>query len=151
MVDLIIESFKIRKTVYDEGLQALSGLIFGVGKDFAANMEKFFPYLIFSLRNNEDTTLCRVAVGCVGDLSRALEDGMAPYLNEVVPILMNMLRNPDTDRSLKLVSITALGDLAFATHRMFIGYLHDLLEILKSAAALSLQPIQDVLFIHRLL
>ncbi len=144
MTDLIIESFKLRKTVYDEGIQAFSGLVMAIGKDFNQFMPKFGPYLVYSLKNAEDTTLCRVAVGCVNDLSRALEEAVAPYLRELVPLLMDILRNPETDRTLKLTTITTLGDLAFSTNKMFGPYLRDLLDIMKSAAGLSLQPPQEV-------
>ena len=146
MIDLIIESFKQRSSVYDEAIQAFSGLIAAIGKDFLPFMVKFLPYLIYSLKNMEDTILCRVAVGVVGDLSRALEDAVGPFLRELVPLLMNILRNPESDRNLKLITITALGDLAFATPKVFGPYLKDLLEILKSASDLSVQPPQDVFF-----
>ncbi len=144
MVDLIIESFKMRGMVYDEGVQAFSGLLFGIGKELTVSMEKFMPYLIHSLKMYDDTTLCRAAVGCVGDLSRILEDKMVQYLGQIVPVLMDILKNPETDRTLKPNVISVLGDLAFSTGRNFNVYLHDLLEILKDAAGMSLQTQQEV-------
>lgn len=144
-VDLLIESFKMRKTVYDEGILAMAGLIVCLGKEFIPFMPKLYPYLDFALKNTEDTTLCRVAVGCVGDLSRALEEQTAQFLPQIVPALMEILKNSETDRSLKLIIITTLGDLALATNKLYEPYLHDSLEMLKSAAALSLQPPPEVI------
>ena len=135
----------MRKTVYDEGIQAINGVIMGIGKEFSAYMNKYMPYLLYALKNQEDSTLCKVAVGGIGDLSRALEERISPYLEQIVPVLMDILRNPETDRNLKPIIITVLGDLAFATSKLFMLYMHDLLEMLKGAAALSLQSQQDVL------
>jgi hypothetical protein len=143
-VDLLIETFKIRRNVYDEGILAMAGLIVCMGKDFIPFMPKLGPYLNFALTNTEDTTLCRVAVGCVGDLSRACEDQTAQFLPQIVPSLMEILKNSETDRSLKLIIITTLGDLALATSKLYEPYIHDTLEMLKSAAGLSLLPPPEV-------
>eukprot|EP00831_Metopus_contortus_P012421 TRINITY_DN14_c0_g1_i5.p1 TRINITY_DN14_c0_g1~~TRINITY_DN14_c0_g1_i5.p1 ORF type:complete len:193 (+),score=35.28 TRINITY_DN14_c0_g1_i5:104-682(+) len=48
-----------------------------------------------------------------------------------------------TDRNVKIVIITVLSDLALTTNRLFFPYLKDVLEMLKAASLLSLQPITD--------
>lgn len=151
VVNLLIESFKLRGTVYDEGLQAFSGLILGVNKTFQPFAEKLGPYLVYSLKNIEDTILCRVAIGCVGDMARALEDGVTVYLKEFVPLLLDILRDPNGEYGLKPITISALGDLAFVSGKHFEPYLNDLLEILNSASELSLAPPEDVFLLshHR--
>lgn len=146
MVTLLLESFKRRGSVYDEGLQALTGLISGTGKTFQPFVEKFGPYLLHSLKSINDTALCRVAIGCVGDLARALEDGIVSCLKDLVPLLLDILRNPETEYGLKPIAISALGDLAFFSGKSFELYLNDFLEILKSASALSLKLPEDVGF-----
>eukprot|EP00826_Nyctotherus_ovalis_P064804 TRINITY_DN9513_c0_g1_i22.p1 TRINITY_DN9513_c0_g1~~TRINITY_DN9513_c0_g1_i22.p1 ORF type:complete len:682 (+),score=170.16 TRINITY_DN9513_c0_g1_i22:520-2565(+) len=139
LVELVLASFKQRVAVYDEGVLAMSGLIMASGRFFQPHMEKFGPYLVYALKNTEDVTLCRVAVGCVGDIARALEELVAGYLNQIMPVLMEILRNTETDRELKLIIITTLGDLGMATGGAFLPYLHDVLEMLKSAAQLSVE------------
>lgn len=139
LVNLIVASFKQRAAVYDEGVLAMSGLIIASGRSFQPHMESFGPYLIFALKSTEDITLCRVAVGCVGDIARGMEELIADYLGQIMPILMEILRNAETDRELKLIIITTLGDLAMATGKPFLVYLKDILEMLKSAADLALK------------
>jgi len=146
MVNLLVESFKRRGSVYDEGLQAFCGLISGAGKAFQPFTEKFGPYLVHSLRNINDTALCRVAIGCVGDLARALEQGIAIYLKDLVPLLSEILRNPETEYGLKPIAISALGDLAFFAGKAFEEYLNGFLELLKVASALSLKLDDGVFF-----
>jgi len=148
MVDLLIESFKRRGSVYDEGLQAFCGLISGTGKAFQPFIEKFGPYLVHSLKNINDTVLCRVAIGCVGDLARALEQGIVIYLKELVALLFEILRNPETEYSLKPIAISALGDLAFFAGKAFEEYLNSFLELLKVASALSLN-LDDEVFLFQ--
>ena len=144
MVDCIIESFKTRKTVYDEGVTALAGLVSGLGKDFGPYVARVMPYLQYALKSLDDSTLCRVAVGCVGDLSRALEEHVGSQLPHLMPQLMASLGNPQMDRNVKLAMITTVGDLAAATNKHFAPYFKDVLDMLKSAAALSLQPGNEV-------
>jgi importin subunit beta-1 len=147
--DHLIESFKARGAVYDEGLLAISGLINCMGKSFTGFMKKLGPYIMFSLRNTEDLCLCRAAIGCIGDLSRALESLIQQYLGEIVPIVMNLIKSEETERNIKLIIITTLGDLALAANKSYTPFLTDSLEMLKSAAALSLQSQQDVRYIKR--
>lgn len=146
ILDLIIQSFAQRKSVYDEGIMACDGLLLAISKEFKPLMTKFGPYLAYALGNTEDTPLSRAAVGFVEDLSHEFEAEMAPYLAELVPLIMQIIQNKDSDRGVKLSAITALGDFAFATNKAFSPYLPSLLEILKGASALSLQPPQEVFF-----
>jgi importin subunit beta-1 len=145
IVDSISKSFEIRKAVYDEGILAFGGLITAVGKEFNVYMERFGPFLVYALQNVADAALCRVSVGCVGDLARALEQQMANYLGQLMPFLMDILRNAETERTVKLIIITVLSDLALATNKYFFPYLKEVLEILGSAAELSLSPPQEVI------
>lgn len=145
MVNLLIESFKRRGSVYDEGLQAFCGLISGLGKAFKPFTVKFEPYLAHSLKNINDTALCRVAIGCAGDLARALEEEICAYLKDLVPLLFEILRNPETEYGLKPIAISALGDLASSAGKGFEQYLGDFLELLKVASSLSLKLEDDVL------
>ena len=141
---LLIESFTQRKNVYDEGILAICGLINCLGKDFNKYMAKLGPYIFFAMKAQNDAILCKAAVDCVQDLARVLEDQMSPYLDSIFPILIEILKNSDTERTIKLGVITALGDLAVSTGKFFTQYFHDSLEMLKSAAILSVQPQEDV-------
>ena len=104
------------------------------GRDFQLHMEKFGPYRIYAIKNTEDTALCRVAVGCVGDIARGLEDLVAGYLDQIMRVLMEILRNENTDRDLKLLIFTTLSDLAMVPTQCFLLYLQDVLDMLISAA-----------------
>jgi importin subunit beta-1 len=143
IVEMLLEAFRQRKAVFEEAMIAFSGLIIAVGKDFIPHMKNFGSYLTLGLKAYEQTTLCRVSVGCVADLARTLEETMSEYLNELMPILMELLRSSDTDRGVKLVVISVISDLALQTGRFFIVYLKDVLDIFKSASEVAVQPVND--------
>eukprot|EP00826_Nyctotherus_ovalis_P005314 TRINITY_DN1119_c0_g1_i11.p1 TRINITY_DN1119_c0_g1~~TRINITY_DN1119_c0_g1_i11.p1 ORF type:complete len:656 (+),score=201.52 TRINITY_DN1119_c0_g1_i11:709-2676(+) len=143
IVGMLLEAFKQRKAVFEEGMLALSGLIIAVGKDFLPHMEAFGPYLVYGLKSYNEAALCRISVGCVADLARTLEENMSQYLGQLMPILLELLRSGDTDRGVKLVVISVLSDLALHTGQFFITYLKDILEIFKSASEVAVQPVND--------
>lgn len=144
IVEAILNSFHHRQTVYDEGILALSGLSTAVGKEFTQYMEGLGPFVVFALKSQAETSLCRVAVGCVGDLARSLDQKISEYLGQFMPIMMDILRNADTDRSVKLVILSVISDIAISSGRFFIPYLPEVLEMLRSAAFLTLQPYNNV-------
>ena len=149
IMNLITKTFQIRKLVYDEGILAISGVATALGTNFKEYMNGFGPFLAYGLKQTEDISLCRVSVGCIGDLSRALGFDMAPYLPDIVPILMEILRNPDLDRNIKLYILTVLGDLAIATNKQFLPYVPDVMVMLQTACQLSLsKPEDDVIYIY---
>lgn len=144
ILDMILESFQIRKSVYDEGILAISALASAVGRNFNDHMNKFGPFLAHALKEESDVSLCRVAVGCVEDLARALEEQMSQYLSQLVPLLMEILKNTEADRTVKVLVIPALGSLAMFTNKFFNIYTKDVLDMLGSASQLTCKPVSSV-------
>ncbi len=138
--DSIIESFQKRQAVYEEAIVTVDGLITATGESFLPQMPRFGPYLVHALKSTDDVSLCRAAVCCIGAMPHAFGQNLAPYLGEIVPILMDILKGQDIDRSLKLSIINALSDLALQMGRAFFPYLKEVLDMLKTAAEMSLQP-----------
>lgn len=143
IVGLIIESFKIRKGVYDEGFLALSGLAIAMGKDFTLYMEPICPYLLYALKAVDDP-ISRIAVSFLGDLAQSIEDDLGKFLEQLMPILMGILKSPEVDRYLKLKILSTIGFIAYSTKNQFFPYLKDVLNMLKSAASLSLTSVPEV-------
>ena len=130
--------------VYGEGIQAICGVATVIGTKFKHYMDEFLPFLVSGLTHIDDITLCKICVGCVGDLSRALQSDIVPYLSHIVPILMELLRNPHLDRNIKGYILTMLGDLAMAANKQFLPYLGDVMVVLHTASQLIISKPQDV-------
>lgn len=144
-VSLILESFQQRRSVYEEAVLAFGGIATSIGREFDKYMEKIGPFLVYALKNTEDAGLSRISVGCVADITRALEESIAQYLAQFMPVLMDILRNPDTERSVKLMAISVMSDIALYSNKFYLPYMKEVLDMLHSAAQLSVQTPSDVI------
>lgn len=90
--DQIEKSFQQRQTVYEEGLMACSSLALVLQSEFAPKMEKFGSFLLYSLQQIEDTSICRIAINSTSDLLRGLGPLMENYMNQLTPTIINILQ-----------------------------------------------------------
>jgi len=92
LTDMIIESFKQRSGIYEEGLLAISSLALIIGKDFEPIFkDSFGQYLIFALKSTSDVSLCKNAIITVTEVIRALEDNFAAYADQIIPIVFEII------------------------------------------------------------
>lgn len=92
LTDMIIESFKQRNGIYEEGLLAISSLALNIGKDFEPIFkDSFGQYLIFALKSTTDVSLCKNAIISVTEVIRALEDKFAGYADQIIPIVFEII------------------------------------------------------------
>lgn len=77
--------------------------------------------------------MCSIAVGTIGDISRAINDGMAPYCDALMTILTENLQSPTLHRDVKPVIISCFGDIALAIGGSFDKYLNVVMQTLNSA------------------
>jgi len=120
--------------VYEEGLLAIGALANVVEANFNRFMKDLEPYLIQSLSNCQEYSVCNVAVGVVGDIARALGPTMEPYCDKIVTVLLEDLKNKDLDRSVKPSILSAFGDIALAIGQKFEKYVDTILNMLKQAS-----------------
>lgn len=126
--------------VHEEALLATSSLASALGPKFLHFMSVFFPTLIAALANHESFAVCAMAVGVVGDLSRALDAEMAQFCDKLVrEALAPLLERKDVDRRLKPFVMTALGDLALATRGQFEPFVPGTVKLLSQAAFTRLE------------
>jgi importin subunit beta-1 len=107
---LAVLNFK-NANVHEEALMAISAIANRVGADFAKYMQAFKPFLLTGLRAVQEQHVMTVAVGVVGDVSRALEGKIAPYCDELMQLLLQNLQSPAVDRSVKPHIIGAISDI----------------------------------------
>lgn len=86
------------------------------------------------LHNAQEHHVCTVAVGVVGDLTRALEAKMAPYCHQIMQQLLQNLQNSSIDRSIKPHIVSCLGDIALAVEGYFQHYLQYAMPLLVQAS-----------------
>jgi importin subunit beta-1 len=95
------------------------------------------PFLILALRSFSAPEVCRVSVGLVGDISRALEGKIAPYTNDIMDALVDSLKDADLDRGVKPPVLICFGEIAMALNGAFEPYLQHSLMLLMQASAMD--------------
>ena len=80
-------------------------------QNFAPYISAFLPLLYPALKAHEDAQLCTVAVGVIGDISRALGESSAQYAGAFMSVLLENLQSEVLNRNVKIVVLQAVGRL----------------------------------------
>ena len=135
-MQVIIKIFKQAGCVTDYGLIALSGLIVGCREKI--DLKPIGPYVKHALESNENECT-KLACGIISDLSEALQEKMAHYIHDFVPLLIQILKSSDLDRRIKPHALRALCDFSLYCGDNFNeSYLEGTLDMLKKASEVSL-------------
>jgi importin subunit beta-1 len=81
-----------KSSVPDAVFAAVSALANALEEGFAAYMEVFSPYLYNALGNQEEPSLCSMAIGLVSDITRSMGEPCQPYCDTFMNYLLNNLR-----------------------------------------------------------
>ena len=126
--------------IHEETLLATAALASSLGPRFKVFMPTFFPILQAALAHCEAFAVCSMAIGIVGDLSRALDSDIAPYCEPLMRVsLAPMLEQKSVDRRLKPLVMTTIGDLALATRAQFEPFVAGSMKLLAQAGATRLE------------
>ncbi|TFY83967.1 hypothetical protein EWM64_g25 [Hericium alpestre] len=112
-----------------------------IEEKFAPYIQAFLPFLYPALKAYEDTQLCTVAVGIIGDITRALGDQSAPYAEAFVRVLLENLSSDVLNRNVKISILSCFGDIALAVGPAFEPYLETSMTVLRQAASLQPNPL----------
>lgn len=118
----------------EEAFMAAGAMANAIGDKFEVYMQYFGPVLLTGLQNSEEYMVCSVAVGVVGDLCRALENKVVPLCDEIVKALIEILRNPSLNRSVKPPVLSCFGDIALAIEGDYERYAVSSLQMILQAA-----------------
>lgn len=113
-----------------------------VAEKLSVDFERYVPYLhpllLAGLKSVEEHQLCTVAVGVVGDLCRALGNGVAKYCDDIMRALLELLQSQVLNRSVKPHVISLFADIAMAIEGDFDRYTAIILNILKQAGEVNI-------------
>ena len=117
-----------------EAFAAVSGIADLVGEDFEKYMPSLLPFLLLGLRTFEAYQVCQIAVGLVGDITRALESKVEPYTQAIMEALVESLKDTTLHRSVKPPVLSSFGDVALAIGARFEPYLQFSMMLLLQAS-----------------
>ncbi len=128
-------------TLVEDSFLVVGALSAALEQRFAPYIPAFLPHLYPALKAHEDTQLCTVAVGIIGDISRALGDQTAQYSSAFMSVLLENLQSDVLNRNVKISILSCFGDLAMAIGPEFEPYLNATMAVLRQAGALQPNPV----------
>lgn len=88
----LLSSAGPKSSVPDTVFAAVGALANAIEEDFLQYMSAFVPYLYNALGNQEEPTLCSMAIGLVSDITRSIGEKIQPYCDAFMNYLLNNLR-----------------------------------------------------------
>ena len=139
----LIQSAGKTSTILEDAFLVVGALSAAIEIKFAPYIPAFLPFLYPALKAYDDTQLCTVAVGIIGDITRALGDQTEQYAQAFVTVLLENLSSEVLNRNVKISILACFGDIALAIGAKFEPYLETAMTVLRQAAALQANPVRD--------
>lgn len=113
----------------------------GLESAFGPYINAFLPFLYPALKAYEDTQLCTVAVGIIGDITRALGEQSAQYAESFMTVLLENLRSEILGRNVKITILSCFGDIALAIGPNFEPFMDTTMIVLNQAGSVEVNPV----------
>lgn len=134
----LLSSLPPKSSVTDTVFTAIAAITTSLDEDFLKYMEAFSPFLYNALNNQDEPSLCAVAIGLVADIVRSLNEKVQPYCDAFMNSLLNNLRSPALGNQLKPSILQCFGDIAHAIGGAFETYLPVVAQVLQQAGQVTL-------------
>ena len=138
----LIQSAGKTSTILEDAFLVVGSLSAAIEVKFAPYIPAFLPFLYPALKAYDDMQLCTVAVGIIGDITRALGDQTEQYAQAFVTVLLENLSSEVLNRNVKISILACFGDIALAIGSKFEPYLETAMTVLRQAAALQANPVR---------
>ncbi|CAI0644103.1 unnamed protein product [Colletotrichum noveboracense] len=136
----ILQTIGGKSSVPDAVFATISALANAMEEDFNKYMPAFTPFLYNALGNQEEPSLCAMAIGLVSDLTRSLGEQSQPYCDNFMNHLLNNLKSPSLSNQFKPAILQCFGDIAGAIGGHFETYLSVIAGVLQQAATVNAGP-----------
>ncbi|KAJ3505061.1 hypothetical protein NLJ89_g7615 [Agrocybe chaxingu] len=137
----LIQSAGKTSTMLEDAFLVVGALASALESQFSPYIQAFLPFLYPALKAHEDTQLCTVAVGIIGDISRALGEQSAQYAGPFMTVLLENLQSDVLNRNVKISILSCFGDIALAIGPAFEPYFETTMGVLRQAGALEPNPL----------
>ncbi|KAJ7058264.1 armadillo-type protein [Mycena amicta] len=137
----LIQSASKTSTVLEDAFLTVGALASALETNFSPYIQAFLPHLYPALKAHEDTQLCTVAVGIIGDIARALGPQAAQYATDFMTVLLENLQSDVLNRNVKISILSGFGDIAMAIGPSFEPFLDTTMNVLRQAGALQPNPL----------
>ncbi|RYP78115.1 hypothetical protein DL770_006942 [Monosporascus sp. CRB-9-2] len=136
----ILSTASGKSSVPESVFATISGLANAMEEDFGKYMDAFTPFLYNALGNQEEPSLCSMAIGLVSDITRSMGERSQPYCDNFMNYLLNNLRSTNLSTQFKPAILQCFGDIANAIGGHFETYLSVVAQVLQQAANVTASP-----------
>ncbi|KAI1211934.1 ARM repeat-containing protein [Annulohypoxylon truncatum] len=136
----ILSTAGAKSSVPESIFATISGLSNAMEEDFVKYMDAFTPFLYNALANQEEPSLCSMAIGLVSDITRSMGERSQPYCDNFMNYLLNNLRSTTLSNQFKPAILQCFGDIANAIGGHFETYLSVVAQVLQQAATVTAAP-----------
>lgn len=127
-------------TVQEDAFLVVGTMASALELKFSPYIQAFLPLLYPALKNHEDVQLCTVAIGVIGDISRALGEQSTQYAGAFMQVLLENLQNENVNRNIKVPILSCFGDIALAIGPNFEPFLDTTMNVLRQAGMVVPSP-----------
>lgn len=118
--------------------------------DFNPYLSAFLPFLINALQAHQEYQLCGIAIGLIGDISRALGPATAQYAQGFMEVLLANLQSTVLHRSAKPPILSTFGDIALALGGdAYQQYLETTMQVLQQAGSMRTDSVCPFMRIYK--
>merc|ERR1712151_842655 len=119
-----VKSFFIeRGTVFETGISLCSSIALNIGKNSIEILEDYGNFLYVGLGAWNQEGICKSSIMSVSDLIRSLGTEFSPYIDQILPIVFNIIQNPQCDKQLRTRCLMIFSDLYLCCGDIAINYL----------------------------
>lgn len=136
----ILNTVGAKSSVPDAVFATVSSLANALEEGFSSYIEAFSPFLYNALGNQEEPSLCSMAIGLVSDITRSMGPPCQPYCDTFMNYLLNNLRSTALANQFKPAILQCFGDVAGAIGGHFETYLSVVAQVLQQAASVQASP-----------
>ena len=146
-----------KSSVPEAVFATISSLATCMEEDFIKYMDAFSPFLYSALNNQDEPSLCSMAIGLVSDITRSMGERSQPYCDQFMNSLLNNLRvsirkyvrysnfpnniqSPTLGNQFKPAILQCFGDVASAITGHFETYLVVVAQVLEQASGVTASP-----------
>jgi importin subunit beta-1 len=137
----LIQSSSKTSTILEDAFLVVGTLASSLEQGFSPYLSAFLPFLYPALKAHEDSQLCTVAVGLIGDITRALGEQSAQYAGPFMSVLLENLQSDVLNRNVKISVLSCFGDIALAIGPAFEPFLNTTMGVLMQAGRVQPSPL----------
>ena len=142
-IDLVLDIFRQRNDIFDEGFLVMSAVANKIPRALDRKVDDVAGFILYGLQS-KNSAIVRNSWGVLSDLCTLVESrGIMEGFKQFMPILLELLKDKNVDRSIKIIVISLIGDTFLYTKSEFQPFFEETMQILESACMISIHQFNE--------